>query len=454
MKNSGFMKVFRFSYEQVMKSKSTKITLAIFVIVALLFFPVKTLISGGMDDVGEETKTQIEAVYVNTDNEELFNELVNVVNGELEEEAQITRISDSEYDDTIEKLKDEKSNELYLEVIFEEDLASDKSGLSYKLVYGNGDDAKEIAETLERILTDKSKDMVMAYYGIDEATAKTLVPSEYETAIYDMEGNEVIDDSGLNNSEYWFTYGFIMVLIIMTSVIGSVAANGIVAEKANRVIEYIMITLKPMDLIIGKVLSGMASLFTMVGAILLALGVSSYINRALDSDANTIFKIIEEFVDNGTLQGLNVINVLLVIAVIFVGSYFYSILGALSGGMVSKVEEMSEGLKIYMVLFMVGAYMAMFMAVSANTAGSGWGAFSYVVYLLPISSMFIIPSYLLIGKIELWIAILALVIAIVAAVLLTALASRIFGQMLYHNGSPLKLKDIISMTKEGKKNEK
>ncbi len=454
MKNSGFMKVFKFSYVQAMKSKSTKITLAIFLVIALLFFPVKTLISGGLDDEKEDTKTQLEAVYVNTDNEQLYNNIVTVVNGELENEATFTMISEKEYDETINKLKDAASKDIYLEVTFNEDETSESFGLSYKLVYGNGEDADEKADTLDSILMDKSKDIVIAYYGITEEVAKTLVPSEYETRIYDAEGNEVIDDSGLNEAEYWFTYGFIMVLIMMTSFIGSMAADGIVGEKANRVIEYIMITLKPMDLIIGKVMSGLAMIFTIVGSTLVALGISTFINQAIDSDAKNIFGMIGEFVDNGTLKGANALSVILVILVIAAGSYFYAMLGALSGGMVSKVEEMAEGLKIYMILFMVGAYMAMFMAVTANTTGSGWGAVSYLVYLLPNSSMFIIPSYLLIGKVEMWIAILAIVILVVVSALLTALAARIFGQMLYHNGSPLKLKDIFALAKEGKKHEK
>lgn len=452
MKNSGFMKVFKFSYEQAMKSKSTKITLIIFIVIALLFLPVKTLISGGLDE--EETKTEIEKVYVNTDNEEFFNNFVIQVNGELEKEASFTRITDGEYEDTISTLKEEESEELYVDIMLDEDENSETFGLSYKIVYGMGEKAEEKADTLSNILMDKSKDIVVGYYGVTEDTAKTLVPSEYEVKLFDVDGNEIVDDSGLNDAEYWFTYGVILVLIIITSFIGSTVAEGIVAEKANKVIEYIMITLKPMELIIGKVLSGMAVLFTMVGSVMIAFCASTFINKSLDSDADTVIQMVKGFIDEGTLKGVSVLNVIIVIAVIFAGSYFFSILGGLSGGMVSKVEEMSEGLKIYMILFIIGAYMALFMSITANTAGSGWGAFSYVVYLLPISSMFIIPSYLLIGKIEMWIGLLALVILVVSAVLLTALASRIFGQMIYHNGSPLKIKDIISMSKEGKKNEK
>jgi len=453
MKNSGFMKVFKFSYEQALKSKSTKILMIILIVVALVFLPAKTLITNGFDDEEEEI-VQIESVYVKTDNENLYNSITEVVLDNLETKAEFVMTSDEEYDSVIEKLESEDSNELYLDVKFDEDETSQNFGLSYKIVYGNGEKAKEMASSLEAVLAECSKDIVVSYYGISKEVAETLVPTEFETAVFDLDGNEVIDDSGLNDAEYWFTYGVIMVLIIMVSFIGSMAADGIVAEKANRVIEYIMITLKPMDLILGKVLSGMATLFTMLGSVLVAFIASTFINKAIDPNAENVIQMVKGFVEDGTLKGANIVNVLLVILIIFVGSYFYAILGALSGGMVSKVEEMAEGLKIYMIVFLIGAYAAMFMAMSANTAGSGWGAISYLVYMLPMSSMFIIPSYLLIGKVSALIALAALIVVALCGILLTMLAAKIFGQMLYHNGSPLKLKDIVSMTKEGKKNEK
>lgn len=452
MKNRGFMKVFKFSYEQSMKSKSTKISIAILVLVALLFLPIKTIVSGGLDEDVE--KVQVESVYVKTENEALYNELVNMVNSKLDENAKFSMISDEQYDDTVKKLKADDSTDLYLEVYFNEDETSEEFGLSYKLVYGKGEKAEEIADTLDAILMENSKDMIIAYYGISEEVAKTLVPSEYDIKVFDADGNEVIEDKGLTNTEYWFTYGVIFVLIMMISFIGSMTAEGIVAEKANRVIEYIMITLKPMDLIIGKVLSAIATLYTMFGATILAFIVSTFINKALDSNAKNVVGIVSDFVAEGVLKGFNVVNVIIALLIVFAGSYFYSILGALSGGLVSKVEEMTEGLKIFMMLFMVGAYMAMFLAVTANSSGSDWGVASYLVYLLPISSMFIIPAYILLGKVSTVIAILAVAVAVIFAVLLTALASKIFGQMLYHNGSPLTIKDIISMTKEGKINEK
>lgn len=451
MKNSkGFLKVFKFSYKQALKSKSTRITIMIFVIIGLLFFPVKTLITKGFStDDGEKGK--LNTVYVETDDENLYQCITSFVDDEAQEEVEFIKADRKDYDKTIEEFKNSEENLVYVQVNFNEALESQNFGISYKLIYSNGENSEEAADKLFGIIYEGGKDIVLKYYGIPEEQGKTLGNSDYEISRFDAEGNEITDDSGLNNTEYWFTYGIIMALIILVSFAGSLVAEGIVSEKANRVIEYIMVNLKPLDLILGKIMSGIAVLFTMVASVLAAFTVSSVVNKAfIDEKANTIIDIIKSYTGSEVLKGFNIINFIIAILIIVAGVYFYGIIGGLCGGMVSKVEEMGEGLKVYTILMIIGAYLSMGMCISSNAVGSGWGSFAYVVYLLPISSMFIVPSYLLLGKMSVWIAIGSLTIVLVCCVLLTLLAARVFGQMLYHNGSPMKLKDVIAITKKSK----
>ena len=134
MKNSGFMKVFKFSYSQAMKSKSMKIMIAIIMAIALVFLPAKTLISGSFD-AEDENAAQIETVYVQTDNEAFFDSLCKVVNGELESEATFTRVSEAEYEDMMKQLEADDSNDVYLKINFDENVESESFGLSYRLIY-------------------------------------------------------------------------------------------------------------------------------------------------------------------------------------------------------------------------------------------------------------------------------------------------------------------------------
>src|SRR5574344_1116204 len=76
MKNNklrGCMDVFRFTYVQSMKSKAMKITIAIFCVLALLSFPVISLITG--EDSDKEETTTIQKAYVYEDNIEIFDYL-------------------------------------------------------------------------------------------------------------------------------------------------------------------------------------------------------------------------------------------------------------------------------------------------------------------------------------------------------------------------------------------
>lgn len=447
-KSSGFLKVFKFSYIQNMKSKSTLITMLVFVIIGLLIFPIKSITKGIKGDSND--KVQIDKLYVYVEDDKLFE----CIKDNLKDASEVERIDEPASKSVIESLKESEDNQVYLEVSFSKEIESEDFGLQYKVVYGKAKDSKDAAQSLTGNIREANKNILYQYYEVSEDVQNNLKESTYEVKMFDENGKEIADDNGLNNFEYWFTYSVIMVLVIVLSFSGSMVAEGIVGEKANRVIEYIMVNLKPMDLILGKIVSGIAVFMTIFTSLIASVVVSSLFNSAvIDTDAKNVFDYINDLVNSGELVEFNALSVLFFILFIILGLYFYGVVSGLCGGMVSKVEEMAEGLKIFTFMLMIGAYLPLFMSMSSNLSSSGWGAFQYVVFLLPISSPFIVPTYFLLGKVNAGIAFGAIAILFVCSLLLTLLASRIFGQMLYHNGSPLKLKDIISLSKGSKKKE-
>lgn len=449
MKNSGFFKVLQFSYVQLLKSKTTKITLIILVILSLLSYPVITLISGSFEKT--ETETALQKVYITVD-DELYKPVTENIEKIYEQKVDFERVSDDKYDSLIKELVSKKENSIYLVVDCDTDVTSESFGIYYKIIYDDGDNASDKADRLLNIISECCEDITLEYCDVSEEQAKQIESSNMNIKMFDAKGNEIKDNTGLSMIEYNFTYVILFVLIIIISFSGSAVAEGIVSEKANKVIEYIMVNIKPMELILGKVVSGIAYLLTIMLSVFVSLITSSYINKVMfDSNGKTLFDTVNELIEEGVMSGLNIGNVIVAIVVIVAGIYFFGIVGGLSGGMVSKVEEMGEGLKIYSFLMVIGAYAALGLCMSASVSGSGWGAISYVVYLLPISSVFIVPSYLLLGKISVIVALGSLAILIVSNLLLTWLAGRIFGQMLYHNGSVLKIKDIVRLTKDSRK---
>ena len=80
--------------------------------------------------------------------------------------------------------------------------------------------------------------------------------------------------------------------------------------------------------------------------------------------------------------------------------------------------------------------------------------FSYLVYYLPFSSVFLVPIYLILGKISLQTGIISMVILAVSTLLVWFFVTKVFESVLYHNGSVVKLKEILEIYRNNKRERK
>ena len=242
-----------------------------------------------------------------------------------------------------------------------------------------------------------------------------------------------------------------MVVMFAISFAGSKVAELIVTEKSTKVIEYIMTSVKPMAMIIGKVAAAVLNILTMVAAFVLSVGCSTFIDKWIfATDTSSVGKILSGLFAADTMQSVNPATIIISVLMIAFGLVIYGLLAGVAGATVSKIEELAEGMKLYTFAMMIGAYLALMLLVSENAAGSDWGAFTYFVYLFPLSAPFITPAYLLIGKVSLGIGAGALGLMIICIILLLLFVSKVFEQLIYYNGAPLKIKALITMSKGSK----
>ena len=122
----------------------------------------------------------------------------------------------------------------------------------------------------------------------------------------------------------------------------------------------------------------------------------------------------------------------------------FGFLAGIAGATVSKVEEMAEGLKIFTFAMIIGAYVVI-AYMSSATAGADWGAFTNFVYLFPLCAPFIVPSSLLLGKMSIGLGLLSGAILIVMIALLMIFVATVYEYLIYYNGSPMKLKELIKI---------
>lgn len=456
MKNkfTGAMNVFRFAYVQSVKTKAFVVSLLVLCTIALLSIPVASFISGGETKDDNESKSElIGTIYIedNALSGKIGESLkVRLIDMKEYAEKEIVLITKKEHDDIFDIVKKSKSGDVLIQINFTEDITDMNYGFEY--VVFHGDEKEDLDSACEYLSNsvEKLHEKVLADIFIeDEAGAKfALYSYSMELSKVDAEGNVMSDDSGLDMAEYAVTYAFIMIAIFSISIGGSKVAEQIVTEKSSKVIEYIMTSIKPMALITGKVLASIATVVTLVGAVVAALFGSAMLNGMIFKSEDGSFAVpdvIKFLFDGSVMKGVNPVNILLAVVLFVAGLVFYGYIAGIAGATVSKIEEMAEGIKLFTFAMIIGAYVAIGLIITASTGGSDWGEITNVVYLFPLTSVFIVPAYILLGKVSAFIGVMAILIMVVCIFLLMIFVSGIFEYLIYYNGSPLKLKDLIGI---------
>ena len=461
-KFTGFVDVFKFAYQQTVKTTAYKVTLAILCVVALISFPVMTLISGSTgDEHTEEVVTGAEhigTIYIEGDFKE--GALAKAVADDLKKSEiyggkEIIVVNAADYDETFKIVEDSTAGDVLVHIEYEDDITSVNYGFMYSVYYGNksknvSGEASELS-----IYVDRSHENLLTAVVSGSAEAGKYVSAEYSWDTLIIGADDTVTDAeaaySLSISEYWITYAFLMIAIFTISISGSRVGEQLVTEKSNKVIEYIMTSVKPMALIAGKVVASVATIFLLIGCLVVSFIASGLINGLMFKNPDgsmAIPELLQAFLDTGAMKGANPINIIILVLLLVGGFVFYGFLGGIAGATVSKVEEMAEGMKLYTFVMIVGAYLPLFLVMGGTMGAGDPGVFGDVIMVLPISSVFITPGYLLLGKITTGMAAIALLVMLVSVVAMMFIVSTIFETLIYYNGNPMKFKDIMKIFKD------
>lgn len=449
----GWREVCAFSYVQTLKSKAMKITLVILCALALFALPVITMIGSAAD---EDEETNIKQAYIYSNESGLAEKFSSGFDGKYQ--AVLAQAID-------EKTKDEKMSELkkskdidyvVLLLTYDKNQESMDYGLEIRVVYGEDSKitSKDADNFAEYVLENKEK-LVLDNTDIDAEKKDSLLKKRsYELFSVDTNGNVENAEEGLDGAEYWLTYIYLMIVMFAVIIAGSKVAELIVTEKTSKVMEYLLTSIKPLALLLGKVVGTLLIVFTILLALLASFIGSLVVNYSLSGGEGGFWpKILTDIWDSGVLQGVTIANILISIVMVLLGFIFYGFIAGLAGATVSKIEELAEGLKLFTFTVIIGMYLVIAL-MSFSNVGDGMGIFEYIVYYLPLSSVFVVPIYLLIGKLSFQMGLISMLILAISTVAVWLFVTKVFASVLYHNGSVMKFKEIVDVYKTNAKSGK
>jgi len=215
-----------------------------------------------------------------------------------------------------------------------------------------------------------------------------------------------------------------IVMFMAIQLYGNWIAQGVVEEKANRIMEIMINAATPRDLLAGKVLGiGTAALTQLVPMLIvggLAFALQPRIANALDIDIDSTFGSI----DFGSISVRAVAGFL----IFFVfGFILYASLYAGVASMLSRQEDISSAIGP-LTFLMTAGYIAAFIALPDPDS-----LFARVISIIPFTSPFTMAGRLVTTNVPAWELALSIALLISSAAIGLLIASRIYriGVLMY-----------------------
>lgn len=445
-KNSltGVGNVFSFTLVQTLKSKSYLISLIIMVALVFASMPVTNLITSGNKRISDEDNP-IRKVYVNNESSLPDMDFTGLLNDKALAHISFEKMQGN-YDTVADRIQTKEKDSVILTI-------SDSDGV-YNLFFSKAGDGPVDNGDLQQLgdaITGQFNALKIKSIGVaQEQLDKLNTPVMTSVSHADANGQSVVKkDTSISYAEYWFIYGILFVILMVCMLSSSLIASSIVTEKSTRVIEYLLITVKPLALMVGKILAMLVAVLIQTGAIVIAFIISNIVTAGFLSGSGE--SLLTQYLPDNIFANLNIINIIICFILMLLGTLLYGTLAGLAGATVSKMEEIQEGLKLFTLVSMIGAYLGV--AAAIILMNNGENTFVTFTLLFPLSSPFILPGAFLIGKANILIVILSAIILIISVTLLFMLIAKIYESLILHNGNTIKPKEVLKMfltAKEGK----
>ena len=402
---SGTGQVYRFTLSQLLKSRANRVTLIIMVLLAAVSMPLTALLGGetpetsdtaGLASVRVDNRTDLvldfsgDAYWADTD----FSA------GAGEPDAVVT-------------------------------ITGDETGYQVAVNGSETADAGELSQLAETA-RQAVRDACLRAAGLSSRQLEALTAST---------GEEDSHEDG-----FWVQYGYSILAMILCLMSASYVIRAVVEEKDSRLVELLLVSVKPMALLAGKILAVMAFTFGWLLAMLAGLGVSCGLTAGLmgpgvlQKQLSGLLAAVPR-VQEDLWQVAGVLLVLLVSRGL--GYLTMSLIGGVAGACCSGMEEAGEATGPVMLLTMAG-YLA-----SCVVGAVPSGPVAVFSTLCPVVSIFCAPVQFAGGNVSFWLVLASW--AIQAAVIwgLLTLASRVYAGLIVHRGSRVKLRELMSMAKGG-----
>lgn len=321
-------------------------------------------------------------------------------------------------------------------------------------LYSNGPSSMMLESTITSQVNDRIEELRLKNYNIDNLD-KILDEVHSDVKVTLVRTDREDSESASAGLSYGIGIALTFVLYMFLLLYGQMVMTSIIEEKNNRVLEIMVSSIKPTQLMLGKIMGiGLVALTQILLWCVLLIVMSAFIlpamlpadmlaqvqqmqagglaTTAIDSEDMEIVSALAMLGNVGFIVKILVWMTVFLIA----GFLFYSAINAAIGSAVDNIQDAGQ-LQIIIVLpIMIGLVASMVSAADPNSSLAFW--LSMIPFTSPMVMMSRIPA-----GIPDWEVILSLVILIASVFAVIWIAAKIYRVGIFMYGKKPNVREII-----------
>jgi ABC-2 type transport system permease protein len=222
-----------------------------------------------------------------------------------------------------------------------------------------------------------------------------------------------------NQARTVIAYGGLMLMYIAVLSYGAWTLTGVTEEKTNRVVEVLLATVKPWQLLAGKVIG--------IGA----LGLAQFVFTAVA--ALVTLRVAGTF----DLPAFPTDSLVMLILWFLLGFAMYSLLFGAAGSLVSRMEDAQSASTPLTIVALVGFFMSFIVLDNPD------GTLAIVMSFVPFTAPFVVPVRFALESISMVALVGSVIVTIGFIIGATFLAGRVYAGGLLQFGSKLKWREAL-----------
>lgn len=314
-------------------------------------------------------------------------------------------------------------------------VVSDQSNV---VLYTNGSPSPQTEMFISRLLSNAIEEIKLANYNIE---GLDRIIDEIHTDVvlrtYRIDGDSEQESSSMASYMIGLILTFVLYMFIM--MYGQMVMTSIIEEKNNRVLEIVVSSVKPTNLMLGKILGIGAVAVTQILIWGIVIGLFSFsimptlLTGAMTSGADIeLSQILGAIGNPWYIMGLFGMMAVFLI----VGYLFYSAIYAAIGSAVDNIQDASQ-LQVFALLPII---LGMVFSMSVlNDPGSGM---AICLSLIPFTSPMVMMARLPFG-VPAWELILSLGLLVIFTLFTVWLSAKIYRVGIFMYGKKPTVKDLL-----------